>query len=99
MALKYLKVLNRKKENEDAPQLDDSKEIGRTISMEDYNLFQHTETTASDLESLVMLERAIAKGEQRAGGEINVMKWVAGISVLSIVLVIAAYMAQDLNLF
>jgi len=36
--------------------------IGQTVSFEDYHRFQRVEATPTELESLTLLERSIAKG-------------------------------------
>jgi len=86
-----------KEEKKDNPE--GERILGSTVSFEDYNLFQRTEATASDLESLVMLERAIAKGEIRKPGEFNVGKWVGAGCIIMIVAVICLYLAKDFGLF
>ena len=78
---------------------DDDRIVGETDSFEAYNAFQKREVTASDLESLIMLERAIMKGEQRKPGESNPMKWVTVLIGGGIGLVIVLFLAKDLGLF
>lgn len=56
--------------------------VGETVSFEDYAMFQQSEATATDLESLVMLERAIAKGEVRAGTPKAVTYAIAAVIVI-----------------
>ena len=69
--------------------------VGETVSLEDYSIFQASEATATDLESLVMLERSLAKSEIRRGVS-NIMKYAGFIFVIAIIVVIILYLLPDL---
>jgi len=72
------------------------KEVGTLLSFEDYVQFQRAEATATDMESLVMLERMIARGEvpRRAS---NVMLYVMAAIVAIIGIGIGVYILKSLH--
>lgn len=70
--------------------------IAHTVSADDYKHFQESEARASDLDSLIMTERSIAKGERPRGAP--VMQYVGAILALLIGGVIAWYIFQEIVL-
>jgi len=72
------------------------KEVGTLLSFEDYVQFQRAEATATDMESLVTLERMIARGEvpKRAS---NVMLYVMALVVGLLGVGIAFYVLKSLH--
>lgn len=81
-----------------SPQKSDDIEIGTTVSFEDYRHFQETEATATDLESLVLLERSIAKGETRHGQPSKVMQYAVAVVVIVTGVIIGLVIAQSTGL-
>jgi len=71
--------------------------IGKTVNFEDYVYFQNTEGTASDLESLVTLEKAWAKYESRMFRTSKAMTYVLAVVVLVIGLAVGLYIAKSLG--
>jgi len=72
--------------------------VGETVNFEDYLLFQKAEGTASDLESLVTLEKAWAKYESRMFRTPRVMLYVMAAIVLVIGLGIGLYIMKELGI-
>jgi hypothetical protein len=71
--------------------------IGRTISFDDVVQFQRVEATSTDLESLVMLERMIARGEIPRQTS-NLMMYVMAIGIGLIIVTIALYMMKEFHI-
>lgn len=70
--------------------------IAHTVSADDYKHFQESEARASDLDSLIMTERSIAKGERPRGAPVG--QWVGAILALLIGGIIAWYIFQEVVL-
>ena len=70
------------------------RELGETIKLEDYLSFQHTEATASDLETLILTEAGIRSWGRRK--EFTGMKWVGVLIAGALGLVIVIYIMMEL---
>ena len=70
------------------------RELGETIKVEDYLSFQHTEATASDLETLILTEAGIRSWGRRK--EFTGMKWVGVLIAGALGLVIVIYIMMEL---
>jgi len=89
----FCKVPLSEEHRKDCPTL---REVGSLLSFEDYVQFQRAEATATDMESLVTLERMIARGEvpKRAS---NVMLYVMAAIVAIIGIGIGVYILKSLH--
>lgn len=72
----------------------EKRNLGETIKFEDYLSFQHTEATASDLETLIMTEAGIRSWGRRK--EFMGMKWIGVIIGGVLGLVIVVYIMMEL---
>jgi hypothetical protein len=69
---------------------------GEMVSFDDYRRFQKSQASATDLDSLVMLERGIAVGERRKGTDPIV--WAIAAVIFFIGIAVAWYIIGDLGL-
>jgi len=73
------------------------REVGSLVSLEDYAQFQRAEATATDLESTIMLERLIGRGEAPRRGESKIMLYVMALVIGIIGVGIGLYMLKTLG--
>ncbi|RLA78555.1 MAG: hypothetical protein DRG33_05335 [Deltaproteobacteria bacterium] len=91
-------LIEQPTEEEKEEKKKEEKYIGYTMApLDDYIHFQETEATASDLDSLIMLEWSIRKFGAKPGLS-KIMTYVIAIIVLVIGLTIGFYIAKDLGL-
>jgi len=72
------------------------REVGTLISLQDYVQFQRSEATPVDLESLIMLERLIARGETPRR-ESRIMTYVMALVIGLIGIGVGVYMLKVLG--
>lgn len=96
-----LKQKEEKKQEKPTPQeqepeeLEEEREevVGETISFDNYRRFQQSQASATDLESVIMLRTAIAKGE--APKQLDPIVWGIAIFIVLIAAVIGLYLLTD----